>query len=170
MTSVMESECIDTENEMARPRLAPEIHKLQGTYSHDPQRENKNAPKANGRCPDAPDYFDDDELQKWHELTDDLQTMGIMSSDCREQMIAYCTAYAGYMQCRREVEKEGMVIDSKDGSKRNPRMTDLHKFLEQMNRLRPEFGLTPASRSKLVSMKSDEEENPMEHLVARLTS
>ena len=39
-----------------------------------------------------------------------------------------------------------------------------------MNRLRPEFGLTPASRSKLVSMKGDEEENPMDHLVARLTS
>lgn len=156
---------------MARPRLAPEIHKLQGTYSHDPQRENKNAPKANGKCPSPPDYFDDDELTKWHELVDDLSTMGIMSSDCREQMIAYCTAYSGYMKCRRLIAKDGMTIKSlREGSKRNPVMTDLHKFLEQMNRLRPEFGLTPASRSKLVSMKPDEEENPMDHLVARLTS
>lgn len=153
-----------------RKRLAPEILKLNGAYEKHPERENKRAPKANGNVPDPPDYFNDDELLKWNELVIDLQSMGIMSSDCREQMIAYCIAYGGYMETRRWVAQEGSVLIENGNQKRNPRMTDLHKFSEQMNKLRPEFGLTPASRSKLVSMKNGDEDDPMDQLLSRLTN
>lgn len=147
--------------------LAPEILRINGAYEKHPERENKKAPKANGVTPEPPDYFDADELQKWKELAEDLRTMGIMSSDCREQMIAYCVSYGGWIKCRRYVETNGMV--GLDG-RRSPAMTDMHKFQEQMNRLRPEFGLTPSSRGKLVSLKPDDEENPMDHLISRLSN
>lgn len=154
-----------------RPRIAPEIHKINGSYEINPNRENKKAPSADGREPVMPDYFGEDECQKWLELCGDLKRMGVLSTDTREIMIAYCCAYGGWMECRRQLKKFGMVLPIKDENgkaidiKRNPYSVELHKYRDEMNRLLPEFGLTPSSRSRLVSF-SNTEEDPFEQWLA----
>lgn len=148
-----------------RKALAPEVHRAKGSYKKDPQRENKAAPKADGKKPVAPDYFNDEEKGKWDELCEDLSTMGVISSECRELLISYCTAFGAWMEIRRKIAKEGSLLYGK----RHPLSTDLHKYREQLNKLLPEFGLTPASRGKLVSMKLDENEDPFASILSRLT-
>jgi phage terminase small subunit len=45
----------------------------------------------------------------------------------------------------------------------------MHKFRDQLNKLLPEFGLTPASRQKLTSMKlDDKKEDPFAKIMARM--
>ncbi|HUS39555.1 MAG TPA: P27 family phage terminase small subunit, partial [Pirellulales bacterium] len=88
-----------------------------------------------------------------------------MSSELREMLVSYCAAYGAWMDARRQIATEGQLVDGK----RHPLSTDLHKHRDTMNRLLPEFGLTPASRSKLVSMKDDSKDNPFGMLLERMS-
>jgi len=119
-----------------------------------------------------PDWFNEDETLKWMELVQDLRELGILSDDNREILVAYCTAHGGWIKARRMIEKTGLalIVKQKDGTidmKRNPYCVELHKFRDEMNRLLPEFGLTPSSRQKLVSLKPVEDDPFLELLALR---
>lgn len=157
-----------------RKKVAAEILESKGAYRKNPQRENKLAPKADGKEPVMPDYFNDDEKEKWREIVADLRANGILSQDCREVMIAYCTAYGGWINARRAVLKTGIVLVRKNDEgqtevKRNPFSVELHKYRDEMNRLLPEFGLTPSSRSRLIPPKDDKQESAFSALLDRMS-
>jgi len=154
-----------------RKRLSQEVHRANGSYRKNPNRENTSEPKLDGLTPEMPDWFGDDETQMWDQLTADLRSLGIMSSDLREILIAYCTSYAGWKLAREEVMKTGGLLTNEKGEpKRHPAAADMHKHRDTMNKLLPEFGLTPASRSRLVSMNVDKDENPFAGLLDKLQS
>lgn len=158
---------------MARGRkpLAPEVHEHNGSYRKNPNRENKERPVIDGQRPVAPEWFNDQELQVWDAVCGDLEQKGIQDTSNRELLIAYCTAYAGWFECRKMVtENAYTVTDSHGNVKRHPVATDMHKFREQLNKLIPEFGLSPSSRSRLVSLKQDEDKNPFGELLQKLQS
>lgn len=151
-----------------RRKTSQEVLRIQGSFLKHPERENKLAPVANGKEPDMPSYFNEDEKQKWAELLEDMRGNGIVSSDLREIMIAYCSAYGGWMKSRRMVERLGVVLVTKTDSgtdvKRNPFSVELHKYRDEMNRLLPELGLTPSARSKMVANLPPKEDEFMQWL------
>jgi P27 family predicted phage terminase small subunit len=161
---------------MARGRkpLAAEVKHATGAFRKNPKRQNKAAPKADGLSPEMPDWFGEVETQKWNELSADLKTNGVLSSDTREILIAYCTAYAKWMNARQKVEETGLAIEGvdKEGNltiTKNSYVGEMHKFREQLNKLLPELGLTPASRQKLTSLKlDDKKEDPFAKIMARM--
>lgn len=161
---------------MARGRkpLAAEVKQATGAFRKNPQRENKAAPQADGEAPDMPSWFGKVEKEKWDELTADLKTNGVLSSDTREILVAYCTAYAKWVEARAKVKKTGLAIEGvdKDGNRtitRNAYVSEMNKFREQLNKLLPELGLTPASRQKLTSLKlDDKKEDPFAKIMARM--
>jgi len=157
-----------------RKPIAAEIKRATGAYSKNPQRENKSAPTADGNDPDMPDWFEGLEREKWAELVSDLRRNGVISSDTREILIAYCTAYRYWREARIKVATTGLAIEGfdKQGNvqiTRNTYVTEMSKFRDQMNRLLPELGLTPASRQKLTAITADDEkENPFASIMARM--
>lgn len=158
-----------------RKAISDELKQASGYYRVHPERKNRDAPKANGQEPEMPDYFGEHEASKWVELCCDLRTNGVLSSDNREILIAYCTAYSGWMRCRELIKTTGVVIVTKDKDgkaqvSRNPISVELHKYREEMNRLLPELGLTPASRQKLKSLKLDDAktDDPFGSLMERM--
>ena len=161
---------------MARGRkpLATEIKKATGAYVKNPQRENKSAPAADGIAPQMPKWFRNYEKKKWAELVIDLTANGVISSDTREILIAYCTAYSDWMEAREKVRETGLALEGVDKGgnvqiTRNTYVTEMSKFRDQMNRLLPEFGLTPASRQKLTSLKlDDDKDDPFASIMARM--
>ena len=157
-----------------RKKIAAEVHKQRGTYNVHPERQNKAAPVADGMTPEMPEYFGEHEARKWGELCADLRQNGVLSRDTREILIAYCTAYAGWMKAREMIKTTGIVLVSKNKKgettvMRNPISVELHKYRDEMNRLLPEFGLTPASRQRLVALKKEDEENPFSELLSRFS-
>ena len=161
---------------MARGRkpLAAEVKRATGAYRKDPQRENKAAPTANGQSPKKPRWFGGRESEKWKELLADLGGNGVLSSDTREILIAYCTAYGKWMEARERVAETGLAIEGVDklGNRtitRNAYVSEMNRLREQMNKLLPELGLTPASRQKLTSLKlDDDKEDPFAKIMARM--
>jgi P27 family predicted phage terminase small subunit len=121
-----------------------------------------------------PDWFGEVETQKWNELSVDLKANGVLSSDTREVLVAYCTTYAKWIEAREKVADTGLAIEGfdKDGNRtitRNAYVSEMNKFREQLNKLLPELGLTPASRQKLTSLKlDDKKEDPFAKIMARM--
>jgi len=157
-----------------RKALAMEVKQATGAFTKNPQRKNKTAPVADGESPEMPDWFCDDAKAKWAELIGDLKRNGVLSRDTREILIAYCTAYAHWLEARRSVANTGLAIEGFDKAgnqviARNAYVAEMHKFREQMNKLLPEFGLTPASRQKLTSMNlDDDKEDPFAKIMERM--
>ncbi len=99
--------------------------------------------------------------------------MRVISSECRELMIAYCEAYSGWRTCLAMVRRIGPVITERDAAgkvtvKKSHLSVELHKYRQQMNKLLPEFGLTPSSRTRLVAFKGMEEDDPFITLLSRV--
>lgn len=157
-----------------RKAIAQEVKEATGAFRKDPQRKNKAAPKADGESPRIPKELCRVAKAKWKELAADLKRNGVLSTDTREILIAYCTAYAHWIELRKKVAETGLAIEGVDKAgnvviTRNAYVAEMHKFREQMNRLLPEFGLTPASRQKLTSMNlDDKEEDPFAKIMARM--
>ncbi len=157
-----------------RKRIAPEIHEANGSFRVHPERRNKSAPKSDGQRPTMPADFDNHETKKWEELCAILEGNRLMSTDLIEILVAYCTAYGGWMRAREAVRKTGIVLvqKTKDGGtdiKRNPFSVELHKYREEMNKLLPELGLTPASRSKVsANDPDDDKDDPFASIMERM--
>ena len=161
---------------MARGRkpLAQEVKDATGAFRKNPQRKAKAAPTADGSAPKIPSGLCRVAKAKWRELIADLKQNGVLSTDTREILLAYCTTFAKWMEARAKVDETGLAIESVDKSgnqviTRNPYVAEMHKLREQLNRLLPEFGLTPASRQKLKSMNlDDKKEDPFVKIMERM--
>ena len=152
-----------------RKSIAAEIKEKLGSFDAHPGRRNTKAPKADGNRPKMPADFDTHEKQKWDEMCATLEANGILSSDLTEILTAYCTAFGGWMRARQAVQKLGLVLIDGTDIKRNPFSVELHKYRDDMNRLLPEFGLTPASRQKVSPKESGEaEESPFKKIMDRM--
>ena len=157
-----------------RKPLAQEVKEATGAFRKDPQRKAKSAPTADGASPKMPNGLSRVAKAKWREMVGDLKRNGVLSTDTREMLVSYCTTFAKWMEAKNKVEETGLAIESVDrcGNQvihRNPYVAEMHKFREQLNKLLPEFGLTPASRQKLKSMNlDDKKDNPFAEIMARM--
>ena len=151
-----------------------EMAKASGAVARNPKRyaDHDLIPQADGSAPTMPDFFDHHAKEKWHELIGDYQTLGILSSDCREIFVAYCIAYSQWRRCLDLVRQTGPALVERNGEgvviKKNHLSVELHKYAQQMDRLRPEMGLTPSARGRLRSMDPQRQEDHFETLVARI--
>ena len=159
---------------MGRKAIAQEVKELQGAFCKNPQRKAKTAPLADGASPTVPKGLCRVAKAKWKELIGDLKRNGVLSTDTREMLVSYCTIYAKWIEARKKVEETGLAIESVDKMgqlviSKNPYVAEMHKFRDQLNKLLPEFGLTPASRQKLKSMNLEEKkEDPFAKIMARM--
>jgi P27 family predicted phage terminase small subunit len=159
---------------MGRKPLAQEVKQATGAFRKNPQRQNVASPKPDGASPLPPKHLCKVAKAKWKELIADLKRNGVLSTDTREMLVSYCVIFAKWMEARAKVEETGLAIESVDKMgqlviSRNPYVSEMHKFREQLNKLLPEFGLTPASRQKLKSMNIDEKpEDPFSKIMERM--
>lgn len=145
-----------------------------GAIARNPKRyaDHDLIPRADGAAPEMPDYFDHHAKEKWNELIGDFQTLGVLSSDCREIFAAYCIAYSQWRRCLDLVRQTGPAIIERDGNsvtiRKNHLSVELHKYAQQMDRLRPEMGLTPSARSRLRSLNVEKQVDQFESLLGRI--
>lgn len=98
---------------------------------------------------------------KWYEV---LQRNDILKETDEVAFGEICVKYDRILQLRKEVQKEGFTIfhSADNGAevvKKNPKYEILAAEEKDLLRLLTEFGMTPASRSK-VKTALDEGENP----------
>jgi P27 family predicted phage terminase small subunit len=121
---------------------------------------NSKEPKPTMEIPECPDHLKGAALAEWKRITVELQKLGILTKIDRAALVAYCTAWGDYVYACTVLNVEDDVIQSlKGGRYQNPWVAIKNGAMDRMVRIAAEFGMTPASRTRVkVEAPSEEEE------------
>ena len=137
---------------MSGPSKTPTaIAELKGKPGHRPL--NPNEPTvANNGLPKPPSDFDDDELVVWDSLAQMLYNMGVFRDPDVEELAMLCRAKVRYMDASEQLKEEGYVSDGAQGGRiLNPLVRVMEQASNEMHRIRQNFGMTPAARTKIAA-------------------
>lgn len=112
--------------------------------------------------PHPPDYLSDEAKKCWHRLTKVLKDAGLIERADADALSMYCKSYDRWLEAEENIKKFGMVTESKNGFPIvSPFVSVADKSMATMIRLLTEFGMTPASRSRIPASDGDKRrENP----------
>lgn len=164
-----------------RPRKPSALHIIDGTDR--PDRMNPNEPMPAvlvGSTP--PPWVKGKARAAWKQIAAILTEMRVLTVSDVPALALVCDALAEYIEARAGVQKHGMVYDSKTVKIVHTRDGDEVEIETLMVRARPEvaiaadawrrammgltqFGLTPASRSKVSAIGKEDEVDEMEQLL-----
>ena len=129
---------------------------------------NKNEPEAPPGIPEMPQFLTAEARAEWKRIIPLLVQMGVLTAADGKALAGYCSAYAQLAKCEAAIEKYGLIcatLDELTGVailKVNPAVRIKSDALRLMKAFLTEFGLTPASRSKLSISKPDDNIDPFE--------
>lgn len=116
------------------------------------------------RLPDPPVYLNIAARREWRRMGRRLLAAGLVTNLDVSTLAAYCAVYARWADAEAKVQKTGTIIKVGSQFQPSPYLTLANKALDQMLRLMSEFGMSPASRSRLPA-----HERPKSHKVAEST-
>lgn len=112
---------------------------------------NQFEPQPSIRTPTMPSWLSVDAKAEWKKIVPELKKLGILTIVDRVALGAYCQAYAELLAATELINRHGRLLTSDGKVFANPAcqlqksaFDTVHKFLTQ-------FGLTPASRSRLTA-------------------
>ena len=128
------------------------------------RRLNEREPEPASRLPEPPDHLSDEAKREWDRVGALLLVVGLVSELDRAALAAYCQAWARWVEAEEALRQYGVVIKSPSGfPMQSPFLAVANKALEQMRWTLVEFGLTPASRTK-VHAEAPAADDPLDEL------
>ena len=111
---------------------------------------NEDEPKPAVRLPRSPDHLSDLAKKEWRRAGRFLLQLGLMSDIDVAAFAGYCAAYGRWAEAERSLKTSGIMLMSPNGFQiQSPYLAVANKALEQMRSLLSEFGMSPASRSRV---------------------
>lgn len=138
---------------MGRPRKPTAIKKAQGTYQ--PCYGNPAEPTPAVEIPGPPEHLGEAAKKLWPWYGGTLHSMGVLTRCDRTALESLCETHAEIIGLRREISAYGkttysVVTQSGDEMIRGlPQVAQLSDAERRLLALLTQFGLTPASRSKV---------------------
>ena len=121
-------------------------------------------PEPNTGLPAPPDHLSDEAKREWERAGGLLATLGLVSDLDRSALAGYCQAWGRWVEAEEALRQYGVVVKSPSGfPMQSPFLAVANKALEQMRSFLIEFGMTPASRTRVHATKSAEPD-PFEEL------
>lgn len=140
------------------------IKLLQGNPGRRPV--NKDEPEYNAIEADCPEHLNAVARKEWARMRDLLQSSRILTEADRSALAAYCVAWGRWVEAEENIKKTGILVKSPNGFPiQNPWLSISNKAFEQMHKLLQEFGLTPASRSKVKAIPVKDNESGVKRLL-----
>lgn len=138
-----------------KPRKPSALKVLHGDFEKNPQRQNKREPKPEVGIPSMPKHLGKVAKYEWARVTKELASMGVLTKVERSALEQYCIAYEKWRKAMNHVAEHGMVttiVDDKGNTifRRNPGDVACLEYSRLIQKYLGEFGLTPASRSRVV--------------------
>ena len=111
---------------------------------------NPREPQPRVRRPRCPDYLDDLAKREWRRLVPILERMRVLSEADGITLANLCQQYSMLQQAQVKLQKTGLLLKSKSGYiQQSPLVGIISAAVDQVNKLCREFGLTPASRTRI---------------------
>lgn len=144
---------------MANPRPTPTALKLM--RGNPGQRKlNAKEPKVEKEIPNPPPHLTDEEsLAEWERMTEVLYGMGVLSRVDANALALYCDTHSAYVRAKTDIEENGFESATHNGSIiQRPCVAVFHRTKADMVKLLCEFGMTPASRTKVSIIESKKDQ------------
>jgi P27 family predicted phage terminase small subunit len=123
------------------------------------RKKNKREPKPKSARPGMPSWLSKDAKTEWKRIVPELAKVGLLTLVDRTALASYCQAHAELQIATRLLDKEGRIVEEdvygKDGevkgtvTKAHPAVKLQRDAFTRVKQFINEFGLTPASRSRL---------------------
>jgi P27 family predicted phage terminase small subunit len=136
---------------MARPRKPTKILQFTGAFDKNPKRGRARAsePKLAKGIGEPPDWLDTNGEEEWRRVVPDLEDAGVTSRVEATALAAYCQAVSRLRKAEAEIFKDGITIMTAQGLKKHPSVSIAERSMLIIRAFASEFGMTPASRSKV---------------------
>ncbi len=128
--------------------------------------ESKKCVNAKSGRPRCPSWLDPKAKQAWKVLIPELEKLGVLSTCDGHALSLLCESFAEWKNAKLQVAKRGEVfpITNPDGSlkylQQNPYVSIAKNAHADLLRLLREFGLTPASRTRIeIATQNDQDES-----------
>lgn len=146
------------------PKKPTSLKLVEGTYRED--RVARDEPRPRVAIPKPPKHLAGIALEEWHRIVQELADNGLMTNLDRAALVLYCDMWAKYIKAEENVKKNGMTLMTQANNMiENPYFSIMKRCAELMHKFLVEFGMTPASRtrisaplSKVKEGKNDDEE------------
>lgn len=143
-----------------RPRKPTQLKILDGNPGRRPL--NKREPRPPAEAPSCPAVLKGSARQEWYRMVGLLRRMDLLAATDRAALAMYCRHWALWKRAAELLEEEGeMVTVTATGyQQQSPYIAIMNKEAQIVHRLLVEFGLSPASRSRVQAPAQEKEEPP----------
>jgi len=133
---------------MPTPKKPTALKMLQGTDRTD--RKNNDEPFPDIVIPKKPAHLSTAAGKEWRRITPILQKQGLISEMDMVCLSMYCTLWGDHVKAENMLRKNGMVIETPNGSMQISPWVSISKHaMLAAHKMLTEFGLSPASRTKV---------------------
>ena len=142
------------------------IKELEGNPGKRPL--NKNEPKPTKKAPPCPKWLEPEAKKEWRRLAKKMEQLGVLTEVDMAAFAGYCQAYARWKEAEEFISKHGSIFQTPSGYVQQvPQVSIAQQNLKIMQSFCSEFGLTPATRSRIIagSGGDGEADDPMEGLL-----
>jgi P27 family predicted phage terminase small subunit len=155
---------------MGRTSKPTKLKALTNNPGHRPLNENEPLPEEG--VPDMPSGLSPAAQEEWHRIVPILKKMRVLTVAYGAALAGYCQAYARWFEAEADITANGSIIDEPiirrrrgeddeiAGKKRkkNPAVAIANESLKLMRSFLSDFGLSPASLSKVTENAEEEQE------------
>lgn len=105
--------------------------------------------------PDCPAHLNDNARAEWDRVSPHLEKHGIISDLDMAALAVYCSAYSRWVEAEVNIQKSGLTAPTPKGYLQMSVWLQIsNRAVEQMDKAKNEFGMSPASRSRVTPTKS----------------
>ena len=146
-----------TAGRSGRKPLPTSLKLLRGNPGHRPL--NQEEPRPPARLPQAPAHLSEPAKREWRRAGRMLLRLGLVTEIDRSALALYCQAWGRWVEAEDALKRHGVMFRSPAGFPMpSPYLAVANKAMEQMRSMLSEFGMTPASRTRVHAIPEDEED------------
>ena len=132
-------------------------------------RINPHEPKPPVAAPEPPDFLGPIARREWERKVPLLVRLGVMSEVDDTALAAYCQAFERFVEAERKIRNSGLLIKTTGGNViQNPLVGVANRAMEIMHKFLTEFGLTPASRTRITAVPHHQQHHVWEEFGPRV--
>ena|SRR5271170_397968 len=111
---------------------------------------NQREPQPRQVAPRCPPYLDENAKKEWQRLVPILRRMKVLTEADYMALAGLCQAYSTMVKAQAKLTESGLLYKSQSGYlQQSPLLSIVNASVDQIVKLCREFGLTPASRTRL---------------------
>lgn len=156
-----------------RKPIPTAIKLLEGDRGKGRRPINPNEPKPGKANLACPDWLLPEAKEEWERLAPALDAMGVITEADLSAFEGYCQSYARWREAEDFLTQHGTIFKTPSGYVQQvPQVSIAMQNLKIMQSFCTEFGLTPASRSRIAvnAEKAQNEDDPLAAILAETWS